>query len=219
MNLTIEYLNELGGRFLAFAGPMVWQSGLLIAVVLALDLLLARKVRAAVRHALWLVVLVKLLLPPSLALPTSVAWWLIPAQPAVKASMPRFQVVTTDEVAPALRDFPASSVPVVLPPARLDRAGWVLLAVGGVSLGLLGWLMYRWGQVIRRVRRAQPAGDLAAMVGGETKWEEMSQGYRVKLVEEPMSPAVCGLFRPVILLPRSLGGAVYGGPIAGGAAA
>ena len=204
MNLTIEYLNELGGRFLAFAGPMLWQSGLLIAVVLALDLLLARRVRAAVRHALWLVVLVKLLLPPSLALPTGVAWWLVPAKPVVKAPMPKFEVVTTDETASAPRDFPAASVPVVLPPVRLARAGWVLLAVGGVSLGLLGWLVYRWGQVIRRVHRAQPAGDLAALVGGKTRWEEMSCRYRVKLVEEPMSPAVCGLFRPVILLPRML---------------
>ena len=197
-----DLINHLGERFLAFAGPMLWQSGLLIAVVLAVDLLLARKVRAAVRHALWLVVLVKLLLPPSLALPTGAAWWLVPAKPAVKSPMPRFQMVTTDEVAPAERGFPVASV--VLPPARLDRAGWMLLAGGGVSLGLLGWLMYRWGQVVRRVRRAKPVGELAGTVGGDLRWEEMSHGYRVKLVEEPMSPAVCGLFRPVILLPRML---------------
>jgi hypothetical protein len=73
---------------------MLWQSSLLIGVVLGADLLLARKIRASIRHALWLVVLVKLLLPPSLALPTSAAWWLFPAKPVVKAAAPGTYVVT-----------------------------------------------------------------------------------------------------------------------------
>src|SRR5579872_5505200 len=78
-----ETLNHLGAQFLAFAWPMLWQSSLLIAVVFAVDLMLARKLRASVRHALWFVVLVKLLLPPTLALPTSAVWWLFPAKPIV----------------------------------------------------------------------------------------------------------------------------------------
>ena len=41
-----------------------------------------RKIRPAVRYTLWFVVFVKLLLPPTLALPTGAAWWLRRAMPA-----------------------------------------------------------------------------------------------------------------------------------------
>src|SRR5215831_6898579 len=58
-----------------FAWPMLWQSALLIAVLFGLDLLLSRKVRPTIRYALWTVVLIKLVLPPSLALPTGPTWW------------------------------------------------------------------------------------------------------------------------------------------------
>ena len=78
MNPLIETLNRWGENALHFAWPMLWQSSLLIAVLFAFDFALRRHVRAAIRYALWLVVLVKLLLPPSLALPTGVAWWLFP---------------------------------------------------------------------------------------------------------------------------------------------
>ena len=82
MNLLIETLNAWADHALRFAWPMLWQSSLLIGLLFALDLLMRRKVRPAVRYALWLVVLVKLLLPPSLAFPTSPGWWLRPAKAA-----------------------------------------------------------------------------------------------------------------------------------------
>ena len=82
MSSFIETLNHWGGQALNFAWPMLWQSSLLFAVVFALDFLLARKIRASIRYALWLAVLVKLLLPPTFALPTGAAWWLFPARHA-----------------------------------------------------------------------------------------------------------------------------------------
>jgi beta-lactamase regulating signal transducer with metallopeptidase domain len=59
-----------------FAGGMLWQASLVIGIVFLLDLLLRRRARAALRCALWLLVLVKLFLPPSLALPTGISYWL-----------------------------------------------------------------------------------------------------------------------------------------------
>ena len=58
----------------------------MIGLLFALEWALRRKVRAAVRYALWLMVLAKLLLPPSLALPTGVGWWLRPAVPKARQS-------------------------------------------------------------------------------------------------------------------------------------
>ncbi|HEX3890540.1 MAG TPA: hypothetical protein VHX90_06785, partial [Verrucomicrobiae bacterium] len=66
MNPLIETLNLLGQQFLNFAWPMLWQSSLLITIIFILDFLLRRKIRASIRYALWLIVLVKLILPPSL---------------------------------------------------------------------------------------------------------------------------------------------------------
>ena len=41
-----------------------------------MDLLLRRRVRAVFRYCVWLLVLVKLILPPTLALPTGIGYWL-----------------------------------------------------------------------------------------------------------------------------------------------
>ena len=69
MTTFIETLNLWGDYFLKFAWPVLWQSSLLIAIIFVLEFALRRKIRTAIRYALWLMVLVKLLLPPSLALP------------------------------------------------------------------------------------------------------------------------------------------------------
>ena len=76
MHSFIEILNQWGGGFAHVAWPMFWQSSLLILLLLGLDYGWQHRVRAAVRHALWLVVLLKLCLPPTFALPTSPVWWL-----------------------------------------------------------------------------------------------------------------------------------------------
>src|SRR5580704_11487733 len=123
MTSIIDHLNVWGGHFAAFAWPMLWQSSLLIALVLAADVLLARRVRASVRHGLWLVVLVKLLLPPTLAVPTSAAWWLFPAKPivvappppAVKPSGTEVSVVVVDDALPP-PEMADETVPIPLPP-------------------------------------------------------------------------------------------------------
>jgi len=205
MNSFIENMNQLGGYFLDFAWPMFWQSSLLIVLVFAVDLLLARKIRASVRHALWLVVLVKLLLPPTLALPTGAAWWLFPVQPVAKTTVPRTLVVTYDDAAP-LPAFVPATVPLVEPPPppKLDRAGWTLLATGTASAGLLLWLLFRWGQVVRMVSRAKLSGGFSGPIDEARRLAGLRGPVRVRIAEDRMSPAVCGLFRPVILLPRTL---------------
>src|SRR6266581_6339133 len=117
MNPLIETLNHWGGRIPDFAWPMLWQSSVLITVLFVFDLAVRRKVRASVRYALWLVVLVKLLLPPTLALPTSLAWWVRPPAPPPKAQARTTAVVVTyGDFVPA--DFPAPAPPVFVQPPK-----------------------------------------------------------------------------------------------------
>ncbi|MGO8763517.1 MAG: M56 family metallopeptidase [Limisphaerales bacterium] len=202
MNSFIETANQWGGQFLAFAWPMLWQSSLLITLVFALDLLLARKIRAAIRYGLWLAVLLKLLLPPALALPTGAAWWLFRSAPAATAPAAAKYVVTTGAIAPPADFVPET--PLLAPKPKLDGAGWTLLASITVSAGLLLWLAFRWRQVASQVRNAAASEELSGALQAARQMAGLRVRARLKIVDGGMSPAVCGLFHPVILLPRTL---------------
>ena len=204
MNSFIETLNHSGGTFLDFAWPIAWQSGLLVAALLAFDFLFRRQVRASVRYAVWLVVLVKLILPPTLALPTSPAWWLLRQPPVIqiKPQMQNYTVSYDDESLP-----PASlnPLPAYVPPKpAMTWAAWLLVLSTATSTGLLAWLLIRWGQITRRVSRAKTSERLT----GIAMQTRLLAGVRacppVKLTADTMSPAVCGLFRPAILIPQTL---------------
>lgn len=205
MNALIEILNRFGENALHFAWPMLWQSSALIAILFAIDFALRRRVRAAVRYALWLVLLVKLLLPPSLALPTGVAWWLFPAvtTPA-RPHMIKFVVNYGADTAPSL---PLQPMPAFTPPPRppMSAAAWTILAWSAISVCLLVWLAMRWRQVVCDVRRATPVPAWLSELFDKTKDSSgLRRNVRLRLTDQAMSPAVCGLFRPVILLPQSL---------------
>ena len=182
---------------------MLWQSSLLIAVLFAFDYLFQRKVRASIRYALWLVVLVKLCVPPTLALPTSPAWWLHKAPPpAVAKPAPHYTVTYDDGPLPEISLVP---LPAFVPPkpAMLPVA-WLLLASAVVSSFLLGWLLVRWWQITRDIHRANTSERLVALAGEAQTFIGRKSKVQVKLTTNSMSPAVCGLFRPTILIPQSL---------------
>ena len=72
MDIVIEQINSAGKTFVEFAWPMLWQVSVLIAILLAADWLLRRKVRAVFRYWLWMLVLAKLFLPTTLSSPVSI---------------------------------------------------------------------------------------------------------------------------------------------------
>lgn len=199
MNLLIETLNLWADHAIRFAWPMLWQSSLLIGVLFALDLLLRRKLRPAVRYALWLVVLVKLLLPPSLAFPTSAGWWLRPGKVAPARPRPTAIVVTYDATPTPV--LPTAATPAFAVPSRplLTPAAWAFVGMVGVGLALLAWMLARWRVVAREAHRAAVAPGWVNKIV-----PELPHPARLRLTDYPQSPAVCGLFRPVLLLPRSL---------------
>ncbi len=206
MNSTILTLNHWAGPVLAFAWPMLWQSSLLIGFLLALDLVFRRKLRASVRYAVWLVVLAKLALPPSMALPTGLGWWLRPAATAPVAPRPAVVSVTYGPILalPPQGHMAALTQP-ALPAPRLSAAAWALATAGAVSLGLLAWMLVRWRQVAREARRAAPAPDwIEELFVQARRRSGLRRGARLRLIDRPMSPAVCGLLRPVVLVPRAL---------------
>jgi beta-lactamase regulating signal transducer with metallopeptidase domain/type II secretory pathway component GspD/PulD (secretin)/HEAT repeat protein len=210
MDSLIETWNTWAEHLPGFVWPMFWQSSVLIAAVLALDLALRHRVRAAIRYALWLIVLVKLVLPPTFASPTSVAYWLIPAQQMPPAPIPNpTYIVTYGNTAPL--DLPMPVVPVLLDQAeeiyrpQPTRAAWLLIAWAAAGAWLTGLLCRRTHLVRQRLARASaPANDLSGLLEECRRKLRLRCRIHLRISDGNTSPAVCGLFRPVVLLPRQL---------------
>lgn len=205
MNALIEFLNLWGARFLHFAPSILWQSSLLIAVVFAADFLLRRKIRPAVRYTLWLVVFIKLISPPTLALPTSAAWWLRTRKVQVIAPHMRTMTVSYSEPVSAFVPLQRPVVPLAPPRAKLSPGAWILSGSILMSALLAGWSVFRWRQIARCVRKTTAAtGEIQEMLEEVRCRAGLRKTVRLRLTAESLSPAVCGLFRPVVLLPQSL---------------
>ena len=208
MTSLVQTLNLLGAQAFQFAWSMLWQSSLLITLLFLLDLALRRRARAAVRYALWLVLLVKLVLPPTLALPTSAAWWVRSNTTHLETTHKRSSYVVNYGQASApvpARETPVAPLILAAPKPRLSPAGWALASAVSFSSVLLVWMLLRWCQILRRARRATPAplflNQMAAATILQTK---LPNHVRIKFTDRPFSPAVYGLFRPIILFPIAL---------------
>src|SRR5512133_1101560 len=204
MNLLIEFLNTWGQPAAALAWRLLWQSSLLIGLALILDWAWGRKLRPGLRYLLWLVVLLKLVLPPTLAFPSGVAWWVRAreARPAHRAAV----VVTYGPASPVAPEpgftiHPASSVP------ALSVSGGMLAAAALVSLGLLTAMGWRWRKVSLQTAPARcraVSQELAELMEAARRVAGVRHRVELRLVTGSMSPALFGLFRPVVLLPESL---------------
>ena len=98
MNSLITFLNTTGKTFIDFSTPMLIQSSVLIIVLLALDMLLRKKVRAVFRYCIWMLVLVKLVLPTTLSSPTGLGYWFGDKISGIVSEMP----LVTEQTSPIL---------------------------------------------------------------------------------------------------------------------
>lgn len=71
----INALNRTGDNFCRFALAMLLQSGLLFILLYLIDILIRKYVRAVFRYCIWLLIFVKLILPPTFYLPTGIGYW------------------------------------------------------------------------------------------------------------------------------------------------
>ena len=211
MNSTIELLNNWGRQALQFAWPILCQSTVLIGIVFGVDLALRRKLRAAVRYSLWLVVLLKLVLPASLAVPTGITWWLpreaVPAPSKSVAFQGASFVGSGTVTVPISRGQTSSAfVPPSEPPKpALSLAAGALLISITISVSLLVIIFFGWRRISAEVRRADSPPDwLTDVFRMACQQANVRWAVHLRLTEGPVSPALCGLFRPVVLLPKPL---------------
>ena len=76
INTCITGLNNIGQGFWDYAAGVFIQASVLIILLLIVDFMLRKRVRAVFRYCLWMLLFVKLVLPASFTLPTGIGYWL-----------------------------------------------------------------------------------------------------------------------------------------------
>ncbi|HXA44615.1 MAG TPA: M56 family metallopeptidase, partial [Candidatus Angelobacter sp.] len=125
--------------------------------------------------------------------------------PVAKLPAVNHYTATLGDIAPVPEQAAMAFVAAHEPPApTLSIAGGILATGITVSLVLLLWSGFRWWQVRQTVKSAAEAVELTDALETAQRLAGFHSSVRLKTVEEQVSPAVCGLFQPVILLPRAL---------------
>jgi len=208
----IELANRVAESWWSWMGAMLWQASLLILIVSLIDMLVRKWAWPQVRYALWLLVLVKLLIPPTWSLPSSV---ITQAQPWAQERIERVWVPAGEtEPAAAARSIAATPAPArdsrPITETESMKPVWQLHAMAVWILGMLLFAALLMTRILklRRWHRTQeerktiPPWFHKLLV--ETA-EKLKLGHLPAIVfsEEAVTPAVYGLFRPVLLLPQN----------------
>ena len=234
MSAVIEQINTGGYTFVEFAASMLIQASVLIVLLFLADLALRRRVRAVFRYWMWLLVLVKLVLPTSLSGPFSIGYWFgdkleyadvgrdIYEPQAAGPMMPALPYIDSSNVPPAIYPpptYPAPGevdvsaaqpiAPPGVPPAQIEWQGIVFLVwlavVMAMALLLAQRAIFVHGLVAQAREASRPMYDALEECRSNMK---VRAKVGLKVSPNAASPAVCGLLRPVILVPQNLASAL-----------
>jgi len=193
MTTIFEHINSAGYAFVVFALPMLAQSSILIAILLLAESLLRRKVRAVFRYWLGMLMLVQLILPASQSSRVIIGHF----------SGDKLGFLSTDWSAGTAEAVVLSQTPVA-PAITWQGTVFLVWLAFVVIMGLL--LLQRVIFARRLVRQAREANGLMNdLLLYCCKCMGVRKGkVRLKISRNGTSPVVCGVLRPVILVPDNL---------------
>jgi beta-lactamase regulating signal transducer with metallopeptidase domain len=216
---SIASLNMSAEALFDRAWSVAWQWMVLV-VVLALPVQwLLRRHAPALRYWVWQVVLLKLLLMPFWTYAVPVAW--MPQEPVrppivipIPESLPAIEAparpIATNTAIPlpdaAATDEIQSSPPAVVPLPRVVTSTWLIIGWGAIVVAQGVRLIYQRHRLSQLLALAIPAdAALAATVNEAASLLGLSRPPRVLMTGENISPFVCGMFRPTLVLSEALG--------------
>ncbi|MFN0060692.1 MAG: M56 family metallopeptidase [Planctomycetota bacterium] len=167
---------------------MTWQVALLVAFVALVDRLCGRRLWPQVRAALWTVILIKLLLPPTLSSPVSIAALVLPATTAAP----------TTPTALVTNVLGARSDAVLITFATL----WAVGALGLVILSALRNCALARALARDATTHAIPTWQRTLLVDCARR-VGLRRIPRLVVTDRVTSPAITGLVRTRVLLPLS----------------
>lgn len=174
MDVVFDQLNSVGKGAVGFALAMLIQSSVAIAVLLPAELLLRKRLRAAVRHRLWMLVLIQFFVPAFYLLP--VHWGRLAAGEG-----------TVRQAGP-------------LTWHGMLLVGWLFGAVG-IGIIFLGRAI-RARRLAAGAKEANNL--MRGVLWYCRTCMGVKGDVRLKVSKRLARPAVRGLFRPVILVPHNL---------------
>ena len=225
----IEVLNNVADKWFNWELAILWQVAVLIAIVWVIDLLIRKWAWPQARYALWLLILVKLILPPTLTSPTSFTAE-IPflAQKAVNVQ------INQSETTPEIVNVSKSAEPIVTPsknvthyeqtpvepmpgnivaqptkvtPATVSlswKAYTFFVWLAGTVI-LASWLIIRLSNLRREHLKNQQQANLPdrfkELLEVTARKLNLKKVPQVILTNKVCCPAVFGVFRPVLLMP------------------
>jgi beta-lactamase regulating signal transducer with metallopeptidase domain len=193
MDMIFDTINSFGKVFVVLALPMLVQSGIVIGLLLLVERLLQKNVRAVYRYWLGILVLVQLILPPSQFLRVSLGHLLGGATGYISGN--------TQMASLRALDFGQVTSTSLITWQGVVFLVWLTVAV------IMGVVLLKRAIVAGRlVRRASKSNLLMndLLVYCCKCMGVDSRKVQLKISNEGTSPAVYGLFRPVILVPRNL---------------
>ena len=194
------------------AWTQAWQVTVLIVAVAILTRLAAAR-RPQLAFALWLVVFVKCVTPPLWSSPTGAFCWLQPPQTTLAENSQgtlAVVVLPVDTASPVVD----SHLPRPDTDGQTLRAGpdmwcpgaWLAAIWIAGSVAMFGAIAVRWRRIGQLVRGAGcgPYPHWEALLESLVRRLRLRRGVRLVVTERPVGPAVLGLFRPTVLLPRAV---------------
>ena len=183
------------------------EGSVVFALALCLWLPLRRLAPAHLVYGLFLLVLVKLVCPIQIALPT----WLASLSPTylLENAMEAWAAAPLGAALPALSPgFESAAVPPLpVPSSELWLLlGWVTI-VGSLFLRF-SFVQYRTGMTVKRARRLRP-DELPVDLNGLCRAAGIKRPVRFLVTQGLASPAAGGLIRPYVLIPEGLLGQVF----------
>lgn len=202
--------DPLPRHWLAWITASSWQLALLIGIVSA-TCYVARRASARLRHGLWMLVLLKVFLPPSLTTPVSVGQLALGPMLEV-AELSRAFGEPSLAYGPSDADATAEAADSSAPGASVSRIAWppVLLMAAWAGGCLLFWMIVGWRYArVERLTRCAASIDEGPL---RIAVEQIAMGLGLRHVPDLLvTPALTGPFlfgvtRPRIVLPEVLVG-------------
>ena len=197
----IAQLNELAQIWWQWMAGMFWQVSLLIILITTLDMAIRRWAWPQLRYALWALVFIKLIIPPTWQMPTSIVSWL---QPQVEEQI-SFQIgEERNEIRSVLNllNQEQDNETVVSRPTLQSLL--FLTWLGGMSV--FAFLLLRKMSRLRKWHQIQDDRDVPLwfneLLVKTAKRLNLKRVPTVIFSNDAVSPAVYGILRPSLLLPK-----------------
>ncbi len=193
MDTIFGTINSFGKVFVGFALPMLVQSSIVIGILLLAERLLRTKVRAVFRYWLGVLIFVQLILPPSQTSRVSLGYLFGDRLGYISENV---QMASLEAL-----DFGQVTSTTLITWQGIVFLTWLIIVIGMSIVLLKRAILAR--RLVRQAKRANYLmNDLLVYC---CKCMGVNKGkVQLKISGDGTSPAVCGLFRPVILVPHNL---------------